>query len=99
VVASIINPQLLITPASGAKGTVFSYVGTGFTPNRGITEVIFKPDGSNYPASHYISNESGSFARTYNSATASIMGTYTITWFDDATGRQSNQVKQTINSN
>ncbi|MCG2691115.1 CAP domain-containing protein [Candidatus Parcubacteria bacterium] len=97
IITPVVNPILSLYPTSGVKGTLFTFGGTGFTPNGGITEVIFKPDGTNYPLSHYSANGSGNFAKTYNSATVSMAGTYIITWFDDTTGRQSNQVRETIN--
>ncbi|MBU1256037.1 fibronectin type III domain-containing protein [Patescibacteria group bacterium] len=98
IIAPVVDPILSLYPTSGVKGTLFTFEGSGFTPDGGITEVIFKPDGTNYPSLHYSADGNGSFTKTYNSATASIMGTYTITWFDDATGYQSNQVRETINA-
>ena len=90
------NPQISLMPASGPKGTIFFYVGTGFTSNGGITEVVFKPDGTNYPPNHYRADNNGYFAKSYDSTTASMFGTYKITWFDDYTQLMSNQVSLTI---
>ncbi|PJA62748.1 MAG: hypothetical protein CO161_04810, partial [Candidatus Portnoybacteria bacterium CG_4_9_14_3_um_filter_44_9] len=89
------TPQLYITPSSGNRGTLFSYVGVGFTPNRVIIETIVKPDGTSYPQNYYYANSFGAYTRAYNSSNSSMVGTFTISWQDDAT-KQKTTAYQTI---
>ncbi|MDP2655430.1 MAG: peptidoglycan-binding protein [bacterium] len=94
----VVNPMLLIWPASGPKGTKFTFVGTKFTPNGVIQEIITKPDGTRYTPNYLTANTDGNRDKFYDSSTASIFGTYNIYWIDQATGKQSNTVQEAISA-
>ncbi|MDP3988053.1 MAG: peptidoglycan-binding protein [Candidatus Levybacteria bacterium] len=97
-VAPVVNLVLSLWPASGAKGTRFTFAGSGFNPGGVIQEIITKPDGARYAPNYLTANAQGSATKTYDSSTASIFGTYTIYWVDESTGKQSNTVYETISA-
>lgn len=94
--AQIVNPQLLNTPVSAPKGTRIFIEGTYFTPNGGITESITKPSGETYISARYQADSNGRYSNNYDSNVFSAFGTYTLYWVDDATGKKSNTVSETV---
>jgi hypothetical protein len=91
-----VNPQISSTPPSGPRGTTFTITATGFTPNGNIIEHIRKPDGTEYPTNTYVADADGNRVQGWTSSSTSPLGSYTVWWIDQSSGRQSNNVTQTI---
>ncbi|MDP3043028.1 MAG: cell envelope integrity protein TolA [bacterium] len=91
-----VNPYLLNTPVSGPIGTTFFFEGGGFMPRGIITEVITKPDGVAYTSSRHQADDNGRYSKNADSASMLILGTYTIYWIDNTTGKMSNIVSEMI---
>lgn len=88
---------LIVSPSSGRQGTIFTFNGNGYTPNGAIEFHVRKPDNTEFPAAILTASSSGVLSYSYQSTTASPVGTYTIWAIDKTTGRQSNNVQETIN--
>ena len=80
------------TPMAGLPGTTFVDWGTGFTP--GSTAILHfeKPDGTEYPVSEVIINDTGSFELDYVAPYDKPAGTYIWWAIDGVTEISSNRV-------
>ena len=75
----------------------FSFSGSGYTPGRTVTRRIRFPDGHHETLSPHISaNGAGHLSWAYTSVCTTPLGTYTLWAIDDATGRQSNVVTESL---
>ena len=92
---SIGTPQVSVSPSSGAAGTQFSYQGSGFTGNYGVTSHLRRPDGTEFPTLQMATNASGQFTGTINS-TGFAAGTYQVWAVDNNTGISSNVASFTV---
>lgn len=95
--APVTSPvTLTVSPLSGRQGTTFTFSGNGYTHNEAIEYHVRKPDNTEYPVTTLTASNSGVLSYSYRSTTASPVGTYTIWAIDKKTGRQSNNVQETI---
>jgi alpha-tubulin suppressor-like RCC1 family protein len=85
----VVNPAVSVTPSGGARGTVFSQPGSGFTPNGAVTLHFRKPDLTQAMASTS-ADASGRYAWSYASSLADLPGTYSYWAVDEASGATSN---------
>lgn len=86
--AAAVNPRVSVTPGRGARGTVFSEPGTGFTPG-GMVVLHFRyPDGSEATATTS-AGPGGSYAWLYDSSANPQRGVFTYWAVDAATGTRS----------
>jgi hypothetical protein len=89
--------QVSVSPSSGTPGMQFSYQGSGFTGNFGVTSHLRRPDGTKFPTLQIPSNASGQFTSTINS-TGFAAGTYQVWAIDNNTGVSSNVASFTVGS-
>ncbi|MHB8103334.1 MAG: amidase domain-containing protein [Methanosarcina sp.] len=94
--APVVPVTLTVSPSSGQQGTTFTFSGNGYTPNGAIEWHVKKPDNVEYPAATLYADASGGLKNSYTSTSNSMIGTYTIWAIDKTTGRQSNNVQETI---
>lgn len=87
--------QVSVAPPSGPAGTQFSYQGSGFTGNYGVTSHLRRPDGTEFPTRQIATNGSGQFSTTIDS-TGFGAGTYQVWAVDNNTGISSNVVSFTV---
>jgi surface antigen len=84
---------LSISPASGPRGTTFTFSGKGYTPNGKITWHVKNPNGVDSISTQPI-DSSGNLRVIYPSKSTDIKGVYTV-WAVDNRGT-SNEIKETI---
>ncbi|OEU43704.1 hypothetical protein BGV40_02725 [Methanosarcina sp. Ant1] len=94
--APVVPVTLTVSPSSGQQGTTFTFSGNGYTPNGAIEWHVKKPENVEYPAATLYADASGGLKNSYTSTSNSMIGTYTIWAIDKTTGRQSNNVQETI---
>jgi len=88
------------TSSTKAIGQTFSYTGSGFTPGRTVTRYINPAvNGSNVLSPTLSADGAGNVSWTFTPACGNPLGTFTIDIVDDATGRRSNTVTQTVTAN
>ncbi|MGB9927730.1 MAG: CHAP domain-containing protein [Methanosarcina sp.] len=99
---------LTVSPYSGKQGTIFTFRGTGYTPNGKIEFHVKKPPNvwvggsTEYPVSTFTASSTGVFSYTFKSSVLSPKGTYKVwavdlsTRADMSPGRQSPIVYETI---
>lgn len=95
-VVSATPVTLKVSPSSGKQGTTFTFRGDSYTKKGEIEFHVRKPDNTEYPVTTLTASSSGALSYKYKSTTSSMIGTYTIWAIDSATGRKSNEVKETI---
>ena len=93
---SVAPVTLTVSPSSGQQGTTFTFSGDGYTPDRAIEFHVRKPDNTEFPTATLTVSSSGVLSYNYQSTTASVVGTYTIWAVDKDTGKQSENVQETI---
>jgi len=94
--APVAPVTLAVSPTSGPQGTTFTFSGNGYTPNGAMEWHVKKPDNVEYPTATLYADASGGLKNSYTSTSSSMVGTYTIWAIDKSTGRQSNNVQETI---
>lgn len=91
-------PTLSVNPTSGSQGTIFNYIGNGYTSNGTIEWHVQKPDDTEYLPADLADkiDSSGNFSHSYLSHCDSIVGTYKIWAIDKITGKSSPMVTESI---
>lgn len=91
-----VNPQVSVSPSSGAQGTTFQEPGTGFTPGGPVTLHFKQPNGSETPVASATADASGAFAHSYASTASTALGTWSYWAVDNITGKSSPAVAFTV---
>jgi hypothetical protein len=89
-------PTVLVSPAQGPRGTVFSEPGYGFTPYSYVTLHFLGPDGSHYSDVVKYTDGNGNYTHTYQSWSGTAVGQWEYYAVDNTTGAQSESVYYTI---
>lgn len=97
VITSTPNPQVTISPSSGAKGTQFSAPGSQFTAYGTAVLHLKKPDGTEFSTITKSVDQNGSYSHTIDSASFTA-GTYSYWAVDSNRGLSSNTVTFTVTS-
>ncbi|HSU14349.1 BACON domain-containing protein [Longimicrobium sp.] len=99
-VSAAAAPRLLVDgslSSSKAPGQTFSVTGGGYTPNRTVTRYLKDPSGNIITLSPILSADgSGNIAWTFTPVCTTPAVTSTLWVVDDATGKSSNTVSQTV---
>jgi len=82
-------PQVTICFSSGPAGTIFTAVGTGFTPNSTVTSHLKKPNGIEFPTLQLNTDSAGNYTKDINSSSFAL-GTYRHWAIDNTTSQWSN---------
>lgn len=93
-----VNPAVNVSPASGSRGTLFTFNASGFTPNGKITTYFLDPD---VPESHYSSagtyaDRFGNYTNSFTATTSNKTGVHKYWIVDEVTGKKSNVFEYTI---
>jgi hypothetical protein len=75
---------VVVSPAQGHAGQVFTFTGSDFTPNGLIDEGLTYPDQEYHYLASFYANSSGGFIRTIASGRDWLVGIYTYDAFDFA---------------
>lgn len=95
---SCTNPMLTLTPNSGARGTLFTLHGSGFTPSGRVGILDRRPDGTMPQLPETLADGSGNVVYSLQSSSSTLIGTFTIWGIDLTTVKSSNQVPLIISA-
>jgi hypothetical protein len=92
------DPTLNNTPASGQQlTTTFNVTGRKYTPNGTVHRFVRFPNGTEQKISSIIADRLGHVSWTFAPGSSDQPGTNTVWAVDEATGRRSNDVTQSMN--
>jgi hypothetical protein len=87
-----VSPEVSISPTTGDEDTTFEGTASGFTPNASVTQTVYEPDGSPYPASRYTQERttdgSGKFTWLWYWESGDPFGEYEAHFRDEASGEE-----------
>jgi hypothetical protein len=91
---------LSVNPISGQQNSVvFSYSGSNYTPNGVVRRFLTYPSGLTQEISSITANAQGQASAIFSSTCSDAVGTYSVRWRDNATGRESQAISATITAN
>ena len=70
--------NILVRPSSGAVGTSFTLIGTGFKPGETVTFEIDFPDGKKFSGQPHKATPDGALQTPYKATPGNPAGTYTV---------------------
>lgn len=103
ILAPTLAPTLRIDgglSSSHAQNQTFAFTGANYTPNSTVTRYLQPPGGIAQVLTPTLpADGAGNIAWSFSPSCSTATGTYTLWAVDDATGRTSNTVSETVTAN